>query len=63
MPIKTKKFSNKSAIKKLEREIHDVEKWVQERKKFLIKLAWTVFFITLLIIISNVYLRVSGIWV
>lgn len=49
--------------KELEKEIVDAEKWVIARKKFLIKLAWVVGLITILLVISNFYLRVRGVGV
>lgn len=56
---KSNSFSNFG--KELEHEIKDVEKWVYERRKFLIKLAWVVGFVTVLLIISNIYLKVKGV--
>jgi len=42
----------------IEHEIEEVEKWVIERRKFFIKLAWVVGLIVLLLIFSQIYLRV-----
>lgn len=59
---KLKIGKGKSAFKKeLDKELKDVEKFVHERKKFLKKLGWIVILIILLIIISNLYLKVSGV--
>jgi len=64
-------MSIKKEIKEIEKVIDDIEKdvkkdikyaerWMYERKKFFVKLAWVVGLITLLIILSNIYLRVKG---
>ncbi|MBT4135469.1 hypothetical protein HOD75_03715 [archaeon] len=45
----------------LKKEILEAEKWMHERKRFLIKLAWVVGFITILLIFSNFYLNVKGV--
>jgi len=50
-----------SIIDEIENEVQEVEQWIIERKKFFIKLAWTVGLITALIILSNVYLRIKGV--
>lgn len=50
-----------SIINEIENEVQEVEQWIIERKKFFIKLAWTVGLITALIILSNVYLRTKGV--
>jgi len=63
--IKNKGISFKKEIKRFEKdlgkEIKDVEKWMHERKKFFIKLAWVVGFIIALLIFSHFYLRVYGV--
>jgi len=41
-------------------EIMEVEEWIIERKNFLIKLAWVIGFITVLLIVSNFFLKVGG---
>ena len=64
MPRKAKIKKTKSNIgfkNGLNEELKDVEKWVHERRKFFTKLAWILIFITLLIIISNFYLKVKGV--
>lgn len=64
---KVKKTSRitKSSLNKIEKsikeEIKEVENWVIQRKKFLIKLAWVLILITILLIASNIYLKVSGV--
>lgn len=50
----------KKIEKEIEEDIEDVEKWVIERKKFFIKLAWVIGFIGVLLIISNIYLKTKG---
>ncbi|MEK6830909.1 MAG: hypothetical protein AABX77_02675 [Nanoarchaeota archaeon] len=54
---KTKK-SKKISLKK---EVNDVENWVHEKRRFLKKLGWVVFLIVLLIIASNLYLKIMGV--
>ncbi len=44
----------------IKRDINYAEKWMHERKKFLVKLAWVLGFITILLITSHYYLRVRG---
>lgn len=56
----SKKISFK---KELNNELRDVEQWVHERRKFFKKLGWVVVLIVLLIIISNLYLKVKGVGV
>ncbi|MFH1358852.1 MAG: hypothetical protein ABIH37_03130 [archaeon] len=56
---KTKSKST-SFERQLGREVVEVEKWVHQRKRFFIKLAWVVGFILALIIISNFYLGNIG---
>ena len=67
-------MSFKKEIQKLDKEIgqignniqeniKDVEKWVLARRKFLIKLGFVVGFIAVLLILSNLYLRTTGIGV
>lgn len=68
MPKKTKRnktrASKKISFKKeLNNELRDVESWVHERRKFFKKLGWIVVLIVLLIIISNLYLKVRGVGV
>ena len=60
MPKKktTKKKRQKKSI--IEKEIEEVEDWIIARKKFLIKLGWVAGFITILLIISHLYLRVKA---
>jgi len=50
-----------SIINEIENEVQEIEQWIIERKKFFIKLVWTVGLITALIILSNVYLRTKGV--
>jgi len=54
-----KKTSKKQSL--IQEEIQEIEKWIIERKKFFIKLAWTVGFILALIILSNIYLKTKGV--
>ena len=56
-----KKISRKNKKNALETEIEEVEKWIHERRKFFRKLTWVVSLIILLIIISNLYLKVRGV--
>jgi len=46
--------------KEVKEDIGEVEAWVIERKKFLIKLGWVAGIIIVLLIISNFYLSVKG---
>lgn len=50
----------KKGIEEIVEEFVEVEQWIIERKKFLIKLAWVVGFITILLIFSNFFLRVRA---
>jgi len=54
---KKKKVKKRSFEKGLEKEIHEVENWVKQRKKFFIKLAWVVGFVVVLLIVSSLYLK------
>ena len=65
--IKRKLISRKRTIKtngferiekELISEVEDVEKWVLERRKFLIKLLWLLILISALLVISNYLFRV-----
>lgn len=56
-----KKFN--SVEKEIEHEIKDVEKWMIERRKFFIKLGWTVLLVAALWIFSHFFLRVKGVGV
>ncbi|MBS3080734.1 hypothetical protein J4221_04645 [Candidatus Pacearchaeota archaeon] len=59
---KLKKTSKKNNFEKqLEKEVREIESWMKERRKFLIKLGWVLLFITLLLILSNIFLRVKGV--
>ena len=58
--IKTKK-GKINFKKEFGKELKDVEKWAHERKRFFKKLGWVIVLITLLIILSNLYLKVTGI--
>ncbi len=65
MPKKTKrdkikKFKKISFKKELNKELKEVEGWVHERRKFFRKLGWVVILIILLIVVSNLYLKVRG---
>lgn len=44
----------------LEEEIEDIEQWMIERKNFLIKLGWVAGIIIVLLIFSQVYMKVKG---
>ena len=50
-------------IEEIEKDVRDVEKWMIERRRFLIKLAWVLGFVTVLLIVSHFYLRVPGVGV
>ena len=56
------KKSNKptSLAKELKEEFEQSEKWIIQRKKFLIKLGWVAGIIIILLFISHIYLRVHG---
>ena len=47
--------------KQINKEFKEVEAWMVQRKKFLIKLAWVLGFITVLLVVSHIYLRTRGI--
>lgn len=55
-----KKRKKNSLEQEIKQDIKEVEEWIIERKKFLIKLAWVIGFIAVLLIISHIYLRVAG---
>ena len=60
--VKKKRGIKKRSFEKgLEKEIHEVEAWVKQRKKFFIRLAWVIGFIVVLLIVSNLYLKVNGV--
>ena len=44
----------------IEKEVEEIEQWMIERKKFLIKLAWVAGGIIVLLILSRLYLRTGG---
>jgi len=58
--VKKRVVNKKRGIDEIIEEFAEVEEWIVERKKFLIKLAWVVGFITILLIISNFFLKVRG---
>ncbi len=47
--------------KQIEKEFKEVEAWMVQRKKFLIKLGWVLGLITVLLILSHIYLRIKGV--
>ncbi len=47
-------------IKEVKKEIKQAEKWMVERRKFFIKLGIVAGLIALLLILSNLFLRVKG---
>jgi len=47
-------------IREVKKEIKQAEKWVIERRRFFIKLAIVAGMITILLILSNFYLKTSG---
>lgn len=49
--------------KEIEHEVKNVEKWIIERRKFFIKLGWTILLIAALWIFSHFFLRVKGVGV
>ena len=56
---RTNKLNNFQKIEKeLISEVEDAEKWVLERRKFLIKLLWLLILISALLVISNYFFRV-----
>ncbi len=60
--VRKKKANEFKGIEKeIKKEIGKAEKWVVERRKFFIKLAKVIIFVLLLLMISNIYLRVRGI--
>ena len=62
MTKKRKTKKGKSNFKKeFTKELKDIEKWTHERKRFFKKLGWVIVLITLLIILSNLFLKVTGI--
>lgn len=40
--------------------VEEIEQWIIERRKFLIKLAWVVGLILVLLIVSSLFLNVKG---
>lgn len=46
--------------KEIDNEIRYAERWMHERRKFFIKLAWVGGIIITLLIFSKIYLNVSG---
>lgn len=58
---KTKKSKKISLKKEFNKEVNDVENWVHEKRRFFKKLGWVVFLIVLLIIASNLYLKIMGV--
>jgi len=50
----------KEDLKEISFEVKEVERWVIERRKFLIKLGIVGGSIGILLILSNLYLRVAG---
>jgi len=46
--------------KQINKEFKEVEGWMLQRRKFLIKLAWVLGFITILLVVSHIYLRTRG---
>lgn len=47
--------------KQIDKEFKEVEAWMVQRKKFLIKLAWVLGLITVLLVVSHIYLRIHGV--
>jgi hypothetical protein len=45
--------------KEIDKEVKDAEKWVIARRKFFIKLCWTILLIGFLLIISNIFMKVK----
>ena len=61
MPKKTSKKPKKSNFEKeINKEVKEIEDWMKERKKFLVKLGWVAGFVIVLLIVSHYYLRVKG---
>lgn len=50
----------KKVDKQINKEFKEIEAWMIQRRKFLIKLAWVLGFITVLLIVSHIYLRTRG---
>jgi len=42
-------------------ELQQIEQYIIQRKKFLIKLAWIFGITAILVIISNIYLKIPGV--
>jgi len=65
---KTKNTKKKSGFEKginklekeIDKEVKEIEGWIMQRRKFLIKLAWVVGLMAILLIISHYYMRVRG---
>ncbi|MDD5191983.1 MAG: hypothetical protein PHH54_06795 [Candidatus Nanoarchaeia archaeon] len=51
----------KSFEKQIDKDVKEAEKWMIQRRKFLIKLAWVLGGITVLLILSHMYLRIAGV--
>ena len=58
--LKTIKKDIKIIEKDITNELKYAEKWMHERKKFFIKLAWVVGLVAVLLIISELYFRVNA---
>ena len=52
-------MSIKRIEKQLDRELKEVEAWILARRKFFIKLAWVLGFLAVVIILSNIYLKLA----
>ena len=61
MTGKKKSSEFKKIEKEIKQEISEVEGWIIQRRKFFIKLAKVIIFVLLLLLISNIYLRVRGV--
>jgi len=59
--IKRKTSGLQNIEREIEHEVEDVEKWVVERRKFFIKLGWVLGLVILLLIVSNVLMKVKGV--
>ena len=59
-PPKTMKTSSKKTSKP-KSELQEIEQWIIQRKKFLIKLTWIFGITATLVILSNIYLKVQGV--
>jgi len=60
--VSRKRISKSNSFEKIEKEliseVEEAEKWIFERRKFLIKLLWLLILISALLVVSNYLFRV-----